>query len=94
MDKANAAIQGGDNNLYVAMAKYQPRVRCDQSSIPAPPWKSCYHIWGDMQTEQERQIFGRGSDPTIQVKLPFVMKASEYSPVTQTASRVQSLEQA
>ncbi len=92
MDKADAAAQGGDNNLYVAIGKYQPRVRCDQSSIPAPPWKSCHHIWGDMQTEQERQIFGRGSDPTIQVALPIKMKASKYSPVRQAASRVQSLE--
>ena len=94
MNKTDAAIRGGDNNLYVAIAKYQPRVRCDTSSTPAPPWRSCHHIWGDMQAGQERQIFGSGSDPTIQVALPFLMKASEYSPVKQAASCVQSLEYA
>lgn len=92
MDKANAAIRGGDNNLYVAIAKYQPRVRCDTSSIPAPPWKSCQHIWGDMPTGQERQIFGRGSEPPVQVVLPFRMKASEYPPFEQAASCIQSPE--
>ena len=92
MDKANAAIRGGDNNLYVAIAKYQPKVQCDKTSKPPPPWRSCIHIWGDMQAGQERQVFGRGSDPNIQVKLPFVLKASKYSPVRQAANCVQSLE--
>ena len=92
MGKANAAIRGGDNNLYVAIAKYQPKVRCDANTVPAPPWRSCHHIWGDMQVGQERQIFGSGSEPTIQVELPFIMKASKYSPIKQAASRVQSPE--
>ena len=88
IDKADVAIRGGDNNVYVAIAKYQPRVRCDQTSIPAPPWRSCYHVWGDMEATQKRQVFGTGSDPSIQVRLPYHLKASEYFPVTKSASRV------
>ena len=92
MNKADAAIRGGDNNLYVAIAKYQPRVLCDTSSIPAPPWRSCHHIWGDMKAGQERQVFGRGPDPDVDVELPFQLNASQYSPFMQAASRVQNLE--
>ena len=94
IDQADVAIRGGDNNVYVAIAKYQPRVRCDQGSRPAPPWKSCYHVWGDMEASQKRQVFGTGSDPGIQVRLPYHLKASEYSPIIMSASRIHRLGQA
>ena len=76
---ADSITQGGDNNLYVAMAKYIPTVRCDRSSTAGPPWLSCLHIWGDMKVGQERLVFGPKSDPSVQVQLPTKLRAGKYS---------------
>ena len=70
-------LQGGDNNLFVAIAKYQPRLKCNRKATPGLPWSSCRHIWGTMQTGQEILVFGDEEDPDVQVDLPYVLKASE-----------------
>ena len=44
-----------------------------------------------MKASQQRQVFGVGSDPSIEVRLPYQLKASEYSPVRKSASRFHNL---
>ena len=67
---------GGDNNLDVAFASYSPNVRCDRSSLKGPSWDSCMHIWADMETSRDPQVFGRSGDPRVQVALPVTLDAS------------------
>ncbi|KAL2055746.1 hypothetical protein ABVK25_003990 [Lepraria finkii] len=66
-----AADIGGDNNLLVVMASYKPNIRCDRSQSPGPPFQSCVNIWSDMDTSQERRIFGHVTDSGVQQELPF-----------------------
>lgn len=83
-------LQGGDNNLLVAIAKYQPRLKCNRKATPGLPWSSCRHIWGTMETGQGRLLFGDEEDPDVQVDLPYALKASEsfYSEASSTSVRV------
>ena len=83
-------LQGGDNNLFVAIAKYQPNLRCNRKTKPGLPWSSCRHIWGTMDTGHETLVFGDEEDPNVQVDLPHVLKASEslYSEASSTSIRV------
>ena len=83
-------LQGGDNNLFVAIAKYQPNLKCNRKVAPGLPWSSCRHIWGTMETGQEILVFGDEGDPDVQVDLPYVLKASEslYSEANPTSIRI------
>ena len=65
---------GGDNNLLIAMEKYEPHVRCDRSAAQGPPWVCCIHAWADMRAGQQRQVFGRAGDPRVQESLPVTFK--------------------
>ena len=83
-------LQGGDNNLLVSIAKYQPKLKCNRRATPGLPWSSCRHIWGTMETGQEMLVFGDEKDPDVQVDLPYVLKASEslYGEASSTSIRV------
>ena len=65
----------------MAIANYDiPQIRCDKDPGKGPPWRSCAHIFADMKATTTRQVFGRGSEPRVEVSLPRVLKASMYSP--------------
>ena len=83
-------LQGGDNNLLVAIAKYEPKLKCNRKATPGLPWSSCRHIWGTMETGLEQLVFGDEEDPDVQVDLPYELKASEslYSEASSNSIRV------
>ncbi|KAL2040475.1 hypothetical protein N7G274_006918 [Stereocaulon virgatum] len=69
-----ASNPGGDNNLEIAIASYNPNVRCDTSRTPGPPWRSCVNIFGDMRADKDPVVFGqRGLE--AQWRLPFFLRS-------------------
>lgn len=63
-------LQGGDNNLGVALASYEPHVQCVDGSIgppgsTVPPLKSCNIVVGLMFATKDVISFGKaGSGAT------------------------------
>ena len=68
---------GGDNQLSVVLGVYEPRVQC-RGTIGMSEWGSCRDIIGDMPADQEKRKFGPGSDPTVQVPLPYPIHSCEF----------------
>ena len=66
--------------MVVAIANYESsNIRCDKDPGKGPPWRSCAHVFADMEATTTRQVFG-GSEPRVEVRLPKVYKASMYNP--------------
>ena len=59
---------GGDNNLHVVVATYQPQVQCKGTF--GPEWKSCRDILADMRADKDRMTFGMRGQEGAQVELP------------------------
>ena len=54
----HTAVQGGDNNLGVTLAPYEPHVQCDEGSI-GPPHNSCGAIASLMFATKAITSFGK-----------------------------------
>ena len=69
------AVSGGDNNLQVAIAPYDPKdVHCGNIGPPGstvPPIYSCKNVVDNMPTSKDLEAFGKmGSTPQPEVTLP------------------------
>ena len=72
---------GGDERLNLVITDYTPRVRCDKTATPGPPWESCLVIIHDMLVTKGRHVFGdKSQDPRVDVNLPQYFKASKQDP--------------
>lgn len=69
--------EGGSENINVVISDYEPHVQCNKGPVKGPPWESCFHVFADMKSSRELQVFGPRSDPHVQVRLPFTYKASK-----------------
>lgn len=65
--------------MLVAISDYEPHVRCDKTLRKGPPWDSCLHIFADMKATKDLQVFGSGSDPRVDVRLPWAFNASTFT---------------
>ena len=85
--RANVRLAGGgDNKLVIAIAKYEPNIRCDRSLKPGPSWESCIHIWGVMQASQIRQVFEHPeTDPRVDMSL---LRTKRVSFPVNTATKI------
>lgn len=67
---------GGDNNLAVIMAAYQPTsgIQCRGLFLPV---ESCEDILEDMPVTSEVEVFGPQSDTTAKVWLPQAVESGK-----------------
>ena len=68
---------GGDNNVNVVIADYQPDVKCDSTSTPGPPWNSSVGIFAAMRASKRFRIFGPTGEPDVEEGLPLVLEAGK-----------------
>ena len=74
---------GGDNQLSVVLGVYEPDVQC-RGTIDSSEWGSCRDILVDMPAGQHETKFGPGSDPSVQVPLPFHIDSCKLERVLTT----------
>lgn len=71
-----SSLSGGDNNVNVAIAGYEPNIKCDRSSTPGPPWFSCVAIFSNMRAGKQHKVFGyAGEHPAVQEVLPLILQS-------------------
>ena len=67
---------GGDNNLSIIVAKYEPQVQCS-GAVPASLLASCQNIVDTMPASRDFTTWGPESDPLAVVKLPLTYYSRE-----------------
>lgn len=63
--------------MEVALAKYEPDIKCDTSPTPGPPWPSCVVLFGNMRAGTRRRVFGGFHMTGIDEELPYVLETGK-----------------
>ena len=74
----DAMSSGGDNNLEVAVEKYEPHVQCSGTVSPSL-LPSCQNIVDTMTASTDFTTWGPEDDPLAVVKLPIAYYSRESS---------------
>ena len=73
-------VTGGDNNVQVVLAKYDPpNIKCDAGTTPGPPWESCVSIFTNMRAFDKLHVFGYYEVEGIDVGLPLSLEAGKLN---------------
>ena len=73
----NKVSSGGDNNLAVAILKYEPQVQCSGTVAPSL-LSSCQNIVDIMPASTDFTTWGPQDDPLAAVKLPLTFYSREF----------------